>query len=118
MAGNSKTNPPKNVGYNKLSSHDEYLLDEKNGNVVPGSQKNVKDKFDIIDLNSTSDFEEELTEDSDYVLNSQRNFCSLQNGAVIIAKASQVQCGEIACAELQNGTKSSNVITFTKTNTV
>lgn len=66
-AGNSKTNATKNVGYNKLSSHDDYLLDEQNGNVVPSSQKTDKDKFDdIIDLNNTSDFEEELTDDSDY----------------------------------------------------
>lgn len=67
-AGNSKTNVAKNVGYNKLSSHDDYLLDEKNGNIVPQhNEKNVKEKFDeVMDLHHTSDFEEELTDDSDY----------------------------------------------------
>lgn len=55
----------KNVGYNKLSSHDDYLLDEKNGNVVRHS-KSLKEKFDdFVDANA-SDFEEELTDDSDY----------------------------------------------------
>jgi len=68
-AGNSKANITKNSGYNKLSSHDEYLLDKENGNIVAETQDqtNFKDKFDdIIDLNATSDYEEELTDDSDY----------------------------------------------------
>ncbi len=50
-----------------MSSHDDYLLDEENGNVVSNSQKSAKEKIsDIVDLNNTSDFEEELTDDSDY----------------------------------------------------
>lgn len=57
----------KNIGYNKLSSYDDYILDEQNGNIETSDQKSIIDKFNaVVDLNNTSDFEEELTDDSDY----------------------------------------------------
>lgn len=67
FAGNSKTNNVKNVAYNKLASYDDYVLDEQNGNIESSDQKSIIDKFNaVVDLNSASDFEEELTDDSDY----------------------------------------------------